>query len=260
MITGASSGIGRALAIEFGRRGADVAVLARRADRLEDTAVAVRAAGGRALPVVTDVSREGDLDRAVAAVHAAFGAIDIAVANAGFGVSGNFSDLGVEDYRRQFDTNVFGVLRTARAALPDLAARRGSLVLLGSAAAYVAAPGQSAYCMSKFAIRALAGSLRAELAPTGVAVVLVTPGYVASEIRLIDRHGVVHPDRPDPVPGWLVMPAERAARRIVAAILRRRREVVITGHARLLILLCHVAPWLVRALAARPRLRRGQRV
>jgi short-subunit dehydrogenase len=256
LITGASSGIGAGLGREFARRGAAVALLARRAERLRVVAAEIRDAGGHALAIPCDVTREGDLERAVALTVSGLGPIDVAVANAGFGVVGPLADLRLDDYRRQFETNVFGVLRTVYTTLDELCRSRGTLVLLGSVSGYLAAPSASPYAMSKFAVRALAEALRGELAPRGVSVVLITPGFVVSEIRLVDNRGRLRADAPDPVPSWLRMPTERAARKIVRAVARRRRELVITAHGKAAVFLAHHTPRLLSSLARRSRLAR----
>ena len=257
MITGASSGIGAALAREFARHGADLVLLARRADRLATLATELERAGRRALALTADVTVDGDLDKAVAQARAALGRLDVVVANAGFGVVGPVERLALDDYRRQFETNIFGVLRTVHATLADLKASRGRLVVIGSVAGYVATPGSSPYSMSKFAVRALAEALGHELAPAGVAVTLVSPGYVDSEIRRVDNAGRFQTAAPEPVPGWLLVPTATAARQIVRAVARRRREVVITGHGKLAVFMQRHAPWLVarfvRAFGVRSR-------
>ena len=257
MITGASSGIGAGLAREFARHGADLVLLARRADRLATLATELERAGRRVLALTADVTVDGDLDKAVAQARAALGRLDVVVANAGFGVVGPVERLALDDYRRQFETNVFGVLRTVHATLADLKASRGRLVVIGSVAGYVATPGSSPYSMSKFAVRALAEALGHELAPAGVAVTLVSPGYVDSEIRRVDNAGRFQTAAPEPVPGWLLVPAATAARQIVRAVARRRREVVITGHGKLAVFMQRHAPWLVarfvRAFGVRSR-------
>jgi NAD(P)-dependent dehydrogenase (short-subunit alcohol dehydrogenase family) len=164
---------------------------------------------------------------------------------------GRVDRLALDDYRRQFETNVFGVLRTIHAALPDLERTRGALVLVGSVSGHVGVPGTSAYAMSKFAIRGLAQSLRHELGARGISVVLVSPGYVVSEIYQVDNHGVRHPETRDPIPAWLRMDVDRAAREIVRAVARGRAESVITTHGKLIVFAQRHMPWLVSTIVRR---------
>jgi short-subunit dehydrogenase len=245
-ITGASSGIGAALARRFAIEGADLVLTARRVDRLEEVARELPAPHGTVRIIRCDVARDGDLEAAVAQIKSEGGKIDVVVANAGFGVAGNVEDLELEDYRRQFETNVFGVLRTIYATLAELKRTRGRLVIIGSVAGHVPQAGASPYGMSKFAIRALAEAARAELAGSGVAVTLISPGLVESDFRRTDNRGVVHPSARDPVPAWLRVPADRAARVIVNAVHKRRPERIVTGHGRVLVLVNRYCPWLIR--------------
>jgi short-subunit dehydrogenase len=243
MITGASSGIGEAVAREFAARGADLILVARRTDRIQGLAEEMKARGGRAIAVPGDVTRDGDMEGAAEAARKEFRTIDVVVANAGFGVNGLVEDLTLEDYRRQFETNIFGVLRTFYATIRDLKATRGNFTIMGSVSGHVATPAASAYAMSKFAVRALADSLRAELKKAGVAVTLISPGLVHSEFRRVDNQGQVHGNFRDPVPDWLQMPTEKAARKIVRAIQCRRRERIITGHGHIAVWLQRFCPW-----------------
>jgi len=251
-ITGASSGIGAALAREFADEGADVALAARRVDRLEALASQIGKTGRRAVVIACDVTRDGDLERAAGQARAALGKLDVVVANAGFGVTGKLETLSLDDYRRQLETNVFGVLRTIYATLDDLKKTRGRLVLIGSVSGHVAVPGSSAYSMSKFAVRGLADSLGHELASYGVAVTLISPGFVESEIGQVDNRGVWRPQAPRrPLPASVVMATPTAARKIVRAVARRRREVVITGFGKAAVVLQRHAPWLLAAIIRR---------
>jgi short-subunit dehydrogenase len=260
LITGASSGIGEELAGQLAQQGALLTLAARRAQVLARLAERIANAGGsRPLVIECDVTRDGDVERAVSETVRARGKLDIVFANAGFGVAGAFAKLALADYRRQFETNVFGVLRTLHAALPEVAKTRGQLVITGSVAGWVAAPGVSAYAMSKFAVRALANSITPELARQGVAVTLLSPGFIESNIRRVDNRGRLHADAPEPLPPWLVVNRRKAAREMLRAVARRRREAVITGHGRLLVALERVAPWVMRAVGRRMAARGGYR-
>src|SRR5258708_648291 len=160
LITGASSGIGEELARQLGRYGAKLTLVARRHALLNALADGIASDGTqRPLVVEGDVTRAGDMERAVVESVQRWGQLDVVVANAGFGVVGTLTHLSVEDYRRQFETNVFGVLRTIYAALPEIEKGRGNVVIIGSVAGWTATPGASAYAMSKFAVRALADSI-----------------------------------------------------------------------------------------------------
>jgi len=185
------------------------------------------------------------------------GRVDYVVANAGFGVAGWFHRRELADYRRQFETNVFGVLRTAFAAFQPLQATRGVFAVMGSVMGHVALPGTSPYSMSKHAVRALALALRNEWRKKGVAVTLLSPGFVDSEIRQVDNQGKFDPEARETVSGWLRMRTDKAARVMVTAVVRRRREAVISGHGRLAVFLARHAPglfdFLVRILAVRRR-------
>jgi len=245
-ITGASSGIGAALARCFAAEGAALILAARRLDKLQEVANSLPQPHAGVRVLQCDVSQDGELETAVERIKRDGGKIDVVVANAGYGVAGKVENLTLDDYRRQFETNVYGVLRTIYATLAELKRTRGQLVIVGSVASYVPQPGVSAYGMSKFAVRALAESLRNELAPSGIAVTLISPGFVDSEIRRVDNHGILHAQAADPVPAWLRVPAERAAREIVDATYKRKRERIVTAHGRALVFVYRHFPWVIR--------------
>ncbi len=249
LITGASSGIGAGLAREFARRGARLVLLARRLDQLEKLADELRRGGATVSVHGADVTIDGDIGRAVAASGA--GAIDIVIANAGFGVAGHVQRLNIADFRRQFETNVFGVLRTLYETLDALRASHGRFVIMGSVSSHLSIPSGTPYAMSKFAVRALAEGLHGDLRSAGIGVTLVSPGFVDSDIRRIDNRGGLHAHVEDPVPSWLRMRTDRAARIMVRGILRGRREVVVTLHGKLIVFFARHLPRLTRWLLLR---------
>jgi short-subunit dehydrogenase len=247
LITGASSGIGAASAREFAHEGAHIVLMARRAERIEALASDLSSGGQRSLAVTGDVTRDGDVERAVDLARSKFGRLDVAVANAGFSVGGRLVDLSLEDYRRQLETNVFGVLRTLYAALPELRKTRGRIVVMGSLLGMLPVPLATPYCMSKFALAALCDGLSQELAPQGVSVTHILSGFVASEIYQVDNRGVrleAPPPRRKP-PAWLLVSPAQAARQIVSAAYRRKRTQIIGLHARIGIALQRHFPGLV---------------
>jgi short-subunit dehydrogenase len=248
LITGASAGIGAAMAREFARRGADLVLTARRWERLEALALEIRAQGRRAVVVQCDVTVDGDLETAVAEALEKLGRIDYVIANAGFGVAGWFHRRKLDDYRRQFETNVFGVLRTAFAALPALETSGGCFAVMGSVMSHVSLPGTSPYAMSKHAVGGLAKALRAEWRPRGVSVTLLAPGFIDSEIRQVDNEGMRDPDRKDTIPRWLRMRTDTAARKMVTAVVRRKAEAVITFHGKVGVFLARHTPGLLELL------------
>ncbi|MCB9702829.1 MAG: SDR family oxidoreductase [Myxococcales bacterium] len=250
-ITGGGSGIGAAMAVEFARAGADVAVSGRRADRLDAVVAAIEAEGRRGLAVPCDVSDDADVERAVAEVILALGKIDVTVVNAGFSVMGTIESLPIDAWRRQFDTNVFGAVSTIRHALPALRATRGRIALIASVSAMLATPKGGPYTASKYALRAIGQTLAIELAGSGITCTLIHPGFVASEIAQVDNEGRFDASRKDRRPAGLMWPAERAARVIVRAIARRRREYTFTVHGKIGGFFGRHTPGLVHFLATR---------
>ncbi len=247
LITGASAGIGEELAWQLSQAGAKLTLAARRRELLEKLSARIVASGkARPLVVECDVTRDGDLERAVAETVREFGKLDVTIANAGFGVVGSFKKLSVADYRRQLETNVFGVLRTIYAALPELEKAKGTLVITGSVSGWAASPGASPYSMSKFAVRALAGSIAPELRLAGVKLTLISPGFVTSEIRLVDNQGKLHEGAKDPIPDWIVVKTDKAVRQMLRAVAKGKREAIITGHGKALVALERFAPWMLR--------------
>ena len=245
LITGASSGIGYELAKQLFSQGAFLFLLARREDKLKQLAEELDPSGQRISALAGDVTQPQDLVTAVEHCLRSFGKLDIAIANAGFGVAGNVSDLSIEDYRRQLETNVFGVLNTVYAVEKALESTQGQLVLIGSVAGFVPLPGNSAYTMSKFCIRALATALRYEWKSRGIAVTHIAPGFVDSDIRRVDNQGILKAGHPDPIPGWIRMSTPAAVKEILKAIRKRKAQQVITMHGKLILWINQYWPQLI---------------
>ncbi|NDY96839.1 SDR family NAD(P)-dependent oxidoreductase [Wenzhouxiangella limi] len=232
-ITGASSGLGWAMALEFARLGATLVLTARREKMLEQLVAHIEAAGGRAVAMACDVTDDASLRATADRIAAELGRLDVAVANAGFSVSGRFEDISAADWDRQMRLNVTALAMTARHALPQLRATAGRLVLIGSASAFVPVPRAAPYAASKAAVHSIGETLQIELSGSGVSCTTIHPGFVESNIARVDSAGVFHPDARDPRPARLMWPSDRAARVMVRAIRRRRKVFVFTGHGRL---------------------------
>jgi len=212
VITGASTGIGRALACELARAGVRVGLVARNEERLRAVEEEIRAAGGTAAVAPADVADREALFSAVAALRETLGPIDLAIANAGIGQTPGPGEADLDTTERLYRVNVFGALALFAAVRPEMEARgRGHLVGIASIAGYQAFPGKGAYSGTKAALRMQLEALRAELAPRGIAVTTVNPGFIRTP--LTDRNEFDMPFLMEPGP---------AARRIVRAIRRRR--------------------------------------
>jgi NAD(P)-dependent dehydrogenase (short-subunit alcohol dehydrogenase family) len=180
LVTGSSSGIGRATAIEAARRGHRVFATARDVRSLAD----LEGGGISALPL--DVTDPASISRAVGEVLSRTGRLDAVVSNAGYAQYGSVEDVLPEDWRRQFEVNVFGGLEVARAVLPPMRKQHhGTIVVVSSLAGKISIPFAGPHCASKHALEAIADALRVEVAPFGIRVVVVEPGPI--ETRFEDR-------------------------------------------------------------------------
>jgi NAD(P)-dependent dehydrogenase (short-subunit alcohol dehydrogenase family) len=253
-VTGGGSGLGRALALELAGQGARVAVSGRRGDRIREVEAELNRRGQEGMAIPCDVTDEEQVKAAVEAVVARWGRLDIAVANAGYGVVAPFLKVGVETWRRQLEVNVVGVVATLRQAMPELKKTRGRAVVVSSVMGKLALGSSAPYSASKHALVGLCDALYQELQGTGVTITNILPGLVATEIAQVDNHGVFHAQRRDERPKALMWPADRAARVMARAIHRRPRQFVFTGHGRLGVFLVQHVPGLVYALLRRVRL------
>ncbi|NOX63598.1 MAG: SDR family oxidoreductase [Chloroflexi bacterium] len=249
LITGASTGIGRATAIAFREAGARVALAARSTEALETLA---RRLGGpkAASPLTVDVSDPQQCQRMVEQTIAEFGSLDVLINNAGMLVSGKFEHLQPGDMERQFAVNYFGVVYCTRAALPHLKQSRGAIVNIASVAGFFGLPTSGAYSASKAALISLGQTLYVELKPYGIGVVTVCP-YFTSGAKLAEkgilREGGLHRSRRrQRAPG--TQTTEQVAEAILRAAYERPRLVVLSPFGRLAWRLNRFAPWLTDAL------------
>jgi short-subunit dehydrogenase len=228
LVTGASRGIGRAVARALAERGARVGLIARTAEQLE--ALAAEDETGRAVALPADVSDRAALERAVSEFAAEAGAIDLAVANAGLTYTMPFADLEPERAEEMLSVNLLGTLNLVNAVLPGMLERgRGHLVVVSSATALRAFPWGAVYGASKAGQKAFAEALRHELSGTGVSVTTAYPGEVRTSL---------HSHEQDRMPDWFrhtdAIPAEVVAEAILRGVTEDRREVHVPGQVRLL--------------------------
>ncbi|TPK74829.1 SDR family NAD(P)-dependent oxidoreductase [Mesorhizobium sp. B2-4-15] len=182
LVTGASSGIGEATAMALAAAGAKVAVAARRADRLEALAARIEKAGGAALRVEADVTRNDDITAVVGKVVAEWGRLDILVNNAGVMLLSPAAEATLEDWRQMVELNLLALMGMTKAALPHLRAAKGHIVNVSSVAGRVANPGASGYAATKFGVVGFSESLRREVYADKVRVTVIEPGLVRTEL------------------------------------------------------------------------------
>jgi short-subunit dehydrogenase len=248
LITGASGGIGRALAIELARAGAHLVLNARREDMLRTVADEVIAAGGQAVCAAGDVTAKQTRLAALAAAERQFGGLDTLVNNAGVSAWGAFNEAGEDRLRRIMDVNFFALAEMTREALPLLRTGHRPLVVnIGSILGHRGIPLQAEYCASKFAVRGLSESLRGELAAMGIDLLLVTPGTTETEFfeHLLEKTTEMPWGKPRGVPSSYV------AAQIVRAMRSGRREIIPSPSGRLLVWLNRLVPGLVDVWMAR---------
>jgi short-subunit dehydrogenase len=249
VITGASSGIGRALALEWAKGGASIVLSGRNRDALDNVANAVRAAGGEATVEAGDITDEEQRRRLIDRALHEKGRIDVLVNNAGRGFYAKIVDIDVSEMEKLFALNVIAPLRLAQLALEALMRSQGSIVMLSSVAGVVAAPHLGAYAASKFALEALSIALRAELRQSGVRVHVIRPGPVATPFRA-NSVAVGVPAGVRPAGSTLQTP-EIIARKTVRAVKKNQAVIETSMFVRVASFASRVAPPVFRILAAR---------
>jgi len=257
IVTGGSSGLGRALAGAFARAGADVVVAARSIEPLESVATELRGCGTRVAAIAADVTRQEQVDSLIEQTVAQFGRLDVLVNNVGRSTRGALADTSAEEFAALMEINFYSAVRCARAALPHLIRSHGHLVNIGSLSGKSASRYVGAYSATKFALAAYTQQLRMELRGQGLHVMLVSPGPIAREDagqRYADKLEGLPPQAAKPGAGVRISPVrpERLAAAILKACRRRQPELIYPPLARLFIAAIHLFPrlgdWLVRKM------------
>ncbi len=248
IVTGASSGIGREVALELARHGVGIVAVARREDRLLALAQQVADLGGTVETVVGDVSDPSTRQRAIDAAQNKLGGLDILVNNAGVGAMGLFDDATPERLRRVMEVNFFSLVELTRSALPLLKLGVKPIVVnVSSILGHRGVPHSSEYCASKFAVQGFSESIRAEFAQLGIDVLVVSPGTTETEFfeKVIER--TAEPHWPDHRP----VTAAEVARQVVRAIRTGRHEIIPYRWGKVLCWLNRLSPRLVDRMMER---------
>ncbi len=248
LITGASSGIGRALAFAFGRTGAAVSICGRQAGPLQETTADLTAAGITSMFVVADVTKESDMEDFVLQTTARFGRIDVLICNAGISMRSMVSHTDPATIRQVMEINFMGMVNVVRYALPYITTSKGSIVGISSIAGYRGLPVRSGYSASKFAMNGYLEALRTELLHTGVHVLTACPGFTTSNIRFSAIDGQGRTTGETVRDEASMMTAEECADHILRAVQTRKRELILTGQGRLTVWLNKFLPGLMDTL------------
>ena len=248
LITGASSGIGRAMAFAFGREGAKIVICARNADALDQVARELRQATIDVLALTADVSVEADVKRLIEQTIAHYGRLDVLINNAGITMRSMLVDTDPAVIQKVMDINFMGTVYATRYALPHIQQTKGSIVGISSIAGYRGLPVRSGYSASKFAMNGFLEALRTELLHSGVHVLTACPGFTASNIRFtaLDAHGQVAGETVRDESS--MMSADECADHILRAVKTRKRELILTTQGKLTVFLNKWLPALMDRL------------
>jgi len=233
IITGGSSGIGKALAAEFGAQGSKVMITGRNGFNLEKTVKELEDRGINIVGFRGDVSVEENNRRMAEEAIERFGTIDVLINNAGISMRALFEEADVEVIERVMNTNFFGTVYATKHCLPEIIRNKGSVIGISSIAGYRGLPGRTGYSASKFALNGFLEALRLELAPKGTHVLTACPGFTSTNIRVqaLTKNGKVQGQSPREEGN--MMTAEECAHYIYAATVKRRRTLVLTTQGKL---------------------------
>lgn len=249
VITGSSSGIGKSLAEEFAKNGANIVLAARQYVRLcEITQYLQEKYNIKALAIQADVTKEGDCKHLMEQATYTMGRIDIVVNNAGISMRALFKDLDLSVLKQVMDINFWGAVYCTKYALPELLKNKGSVVGVSSIAGYKGLPGRTGYSASKFAMNGFLESLRIENLKTGLHVMIACPGFTASNIRNVALNEAATPQGESSMDEGKMMTSDEVAKIIVNGVLKRKRALIMTGQGKLTVFLQKLFPDLLDKL------------
>lgn len=237
IITGATSGIGEACAEVFGKEGAKLVITGRNPQKLEKTASILQKKGFEVLPILADAASESDNQRMAEETLKHFGRIDILINNAGISMRALFQDLDLEVFRKVMDTNFWGTVYATKFCLPAILESKGSIIGVSSINGYRGTPARTAYTASKYAMNGFFEALRTEVMKKGVHVLVVAPGFTASNIRNTALTADGSSQGESPRDESKMMTSEEVAEHILKATLKRKRDIVLTSQGKLAVFL-----------------------
>jgi short-subunit dehydrogenase len=254
IITGASSGIGRSIALELASRGVSVMLASRTEEDLVTVQQEIQNFGGIASRYVVDVRDESRCRELVEATYKLFKRIDFLINNAGISMRANFHEVDMEVLRRVMETNFWGSVYCSRYALPHILETSGSIVGISSICGVTPLPGRSGYSASKHALDGFLESLRLEYRKTDLHIMLVHPGYTTSNIRHVALNKIGEPHDESHLDEEKLMPSEEVAREVVAGIASRRRDLVLTREGRFITWIYRRRPQIAERLLYREKI------
>jgi len=237
VITGASSGIGKALAEEFGRLGAKLSLCARNEEKLTAVSDNLKYQGIEVLAVAADVSIENDCKNFILTTYEKYGRIDVLINNAGLSMRALFANTELDVLHKLMDVNFWGTVNCTKYALPYLLDSKGSVAGISSIAGYKGLPGRTGYSASKFAMHGFLETLRIENRKTGLHVLIACPGFTTSNIRNVALSGDGSQQGESPLDEQKIMSAETVAKYILSAIAKRKHRLTLTTQGKLTVLL-----------------------